>query len=94
MTKHGYQVCPELMGHGIGRHIHEQPNVLNYYHPRFAEPLTAGLVITIEPIIAAGKGAVRDAGDGWTLRTRDGSYAAHSECTIVITDNRPIILTA
>ena len=94
VTKHGYEVCPELMGHGIGRRIHEAPNILNYHHPQFGQPLTAGLVITIEPIIAAGKGAVQDAGDGWTLKTRDGSYAAHSEHTIVITDDRPIILTA
>jgi methionyl aminopeptidase len=94
VTKHGYEVCPDLMGHGIGRRIHEEPNVLNYHHPRFGQPLTKGLVITIEPIIAAGKGAIRDAGDGWTLKTRDGSYAAHTEHTIVITDDAPIILTA
>ncbi len=94
VIKHGYTVCAELMGHGIGRQIHESPQVLNYHHPRFGQPLTKGLVITIEPIIAAGHGAVRDAGDGWTLKTRDGSYAAHSEHTIVITDGLPIILTA
>jgi methionyl aminopeptidase len=81
------------MGHGIGRRIHEPPNVLNYYHPRFGLPLTEGLVITIEPIIAAGKGAVRDAGDGWTLKTRDGSCSAHSEHTIVVTGGDPIVIT-
>ena len=94
VTRHGYSVCRDLSGHGIGRRIHEPPNVLNYHHQRFRQPLTVGLVITIEPIIAAGKGSVRDAGDGWTLKTRDGSYAAHSEHTIVITDSAPIILTA
>jgi methionyl aminopeptidase len=94
VTEHGYAVCRDLVGHGIGRRIHEEPNVLNYYHPRFDQPLTEGLVITIEPIIVAGTGAIRDAGDGWTLKTRDGSYAAHSEHTIVITNDRPIILTA
>jgi methionyl aminopeptidase len=93
VNKHGYAVCTDLMGHGIGRRIHEEPHVLNYHHPRFGQPLTKGLVITIEPIIAAGKGAVREAGDGWTLETRDGSYAAHTEHTIVITDGTPIILT-
>lgn len=82
------------MGHGIGRRLHEPPNVLNYHHPRFSQPLTEGLVITIEPIIADGDGAVADAGDGWTLKTRDGSWAAHSEHTIVITKDAPIILTA
>ena len=94
VTKHGYSVCPDLMGHGIGRRIHEPPHVLNYHHPRFGQPLTEGLVITIEPIIAAGNGAVRDAGDGWTLKTRDGSCAAHSEHTIVVTAGGLIILTA
>ncbi len=94
VSSHGYSVCPDLMGHGIGRRIHEPPNVPNYHHPRFGQPLTEGLVITIEPILAAGSGAVRDAGDGWTLKTRDGSYAAHAEHTIVITDGAPIILTA
>jgi methionyl aminopeptidase len=91
VTNHGYSVCRELMGHGIGRRIHEPPNVLNYHHPWFSQPLTARLVI---PIITAGKGSVRDAGDGWTLKTRDGSFAAHAEHTIVITDGPPIILTS
>lgn len=90
---HGYAVCTDLMGHGIGRQIHEPPNIPSYAAPGFSQPLTAGLVITIEPIIAAGRGAVRDAGDGWTIRTQDGSYAAHSEHTIVITTAAPLILT-
>jgi len=94
VTGQGFAVCHNLMGHGIGRRIHEPPNVPNYHHPRLGQPLTAGLVITIEPIIAAGAGEVRDAGDGWTLRTSDGSYAAHTEHTIVITSGAPIILTA
>lgn len=94
VTGHGYSICPELMGHGIGRRIHEPPHVLNYHHPRFAQPLTEGLVITIEPIIAAGNGAVRDTGDGWTLETRDGTNVAHTEHTIVVTAGAPIILTA
>jgi len=82
------------MGHGIGRQIHEPPSVLNYHHPPYGQALTEGLVITIEPIIAAGKGRVGSAGDGWTMKTRDGSCAAHSEHTIVITGGAPIILTA
>ena len=91
---YGYSVCRDLAGHGIGRRIHEPPNVPNFHHPRLDQPLTKGLVITIEPIIAAGSGEVHDAGDGWTLTTRDGSYAAHFEHTIVITDHAPIVLTA
>lgn len=91
---YGYSVCRDLTGHGIGRRIHEPPNVPSFYHPGLDQRLTGGLVITIEPIIAAGAGEVHDAGDGWTLRTRDGSCAAHFEHTIVITDGAPIVLTA
>ena len=94
VASYGYSVCRDLTGHGIGRRIHEPPNVPSFHHPRLDQRLTRGLVITIEPIIAAGEGEVQDAGDGWTLKTRDGSCAAHFEHTIVITDNAPIILTA
>lgn len=94
VTGYGYSVCRDLTGHGIGRRIHEPPNVPSFHHPRHDQHLTKGLVITIEPIIAAGNGEVHDAGDGWTLKTRDGSCAAHFEHTIVITDQAPIILTA
>ncbi len=90
----GYSVCADLMGHSIGRRIHEPPNIPNYDAPGFDQPLTEGLVITIEPIIAAGAGAVRDGGDGWTITTCDGSYSAHSEHTIVITAGAPLVLTA
>ncbi len=59
VATHGYSVCRELTGHGIGRRIHEPPNVPSFDHPGLDQPLTEGLVITIEPIIAAGKGEVR-----------------------------------
>lgn len=94
VEKDGYSVCTDLMGHSIGRRIHEQPDIPNYDAPGFDQPLTEGLVITIEPIIAAGQGAVREVGDGWTIKTRDGSYSAHSEHTVVITSGAPIVLTA
>jgi methionyl aminopeptidase len=90
----GFSVCTDLMGHSIGRRIHEQPNIPNYDAPGFDQPLTEGLVITIEPIIAAGSGTVHATGDGWTIKTRDGSYAAHSEHTIVVTAAAPLVLTA
>ncbi|WP_256465827.1 M24 family metallopeptidase [Conexibacter sp. S30A1] len=93
-TGYGYSVCRDLTGHGIGRRIHEPPNVPSFHHPRLDQSLTRGLVITIEPIIAAGRGEIRDAGVGWTLKTHDGSCAAHFEHTIVITDQAPIVLTA
>lgn len=77
-----------------GRRIHEQPNIPNYDTPGFDEPPTEGLVITIEPIVAAGSGAVREGGDGWTIKTQDGSYAAHSEHTILVTAESPLVLTS
>jgi methionyl aminopeptidase len=82
------------MGHGIGRRIHELPHIPNYYVPQFNEPLTSGLVLTIEPIIASGSGSIRMAADGWTMLTRDRSRAAHVEHTVVIQDGDPLILTA
>jgi len=90
----GYSVCRELMGHGIGHRIHEDPLVLNHYVARDSQPLTDGLVITIEPIISAGTGAVRQGSDGWTITTADRTLSAHAEHTIAITTGQPVILTA
>lgn len=90
----GFRVVRELSGHGVGRTIHEEPSVPNYWDPRAGRMLTEGLVITIEPIISAGRGAAELQPDGWTVRTADGSLAAHYEHTIVITQGEPILLTA
>jgi methionyl aminopeptidase len=90
----GYAVCGELMGHGIGRRLHEAPDVPSVYDPRLTERLTDGLVLTIEPIVSAGSGAVRQGGDGWTVCTVDGALSAHEEHTIVITPGAPLLLTA
>lgn len=90
----GYAVCPELMGHGIGRRLHEPPNVPNHYVAWLSQPLTDGLVLTIEPIISAGSGAICAARDGWTLKTSDGALSAHVEHTVVISGDQPIVLTA
>jgi len=90
----GYAVCTELMGHGIGRRIHEAPQVPQHYVAHLSQPLTDGLVLTIEPIISAGSGAVRGTRDGWTVRTSDGTRSAHAEHTMVVRENAPIVLTA
>jgi methionyl aminopeptidase len=90
----GFSVCRDLSGHGIGRRIHEEPDVPNYFRPELKKPLEEGLVMTIEPIIAAGAGDVVECDDGWTVRTADGSLSAHAEHTIVITRGRPLVLTA
>jgi methionyl aminopeptidase len=94
VRRQGFTVIRGLSGHGVGRAIHEPPSVPNYYEPRQSDVLTDGLVLTIEPIICAGSEDVFEERDGWTIRTRDGSLAAHHEHTIVITQNEPVILTA
>ena len=90
----GFSVIRELCGHGVGRAIHEAPSIPNYHDPRHRSRLHEGLVITIEPIIAAGKGRPELQEDRWTICTADGSLAAHYEHTIVITKEQPILLTA
>jgi methionyl aminopeptidase len=90
----GFSVVRDLCGHGIGRTIHESPQVPNYLDPRARSLLTEGLVITVEPIIAAGTGRQFLDEDGWTVRTADATFAAHHEHTIVVTKGIPILLTA
>src|SRR5580692_10385729 len=94
VRRRGFHVVKELGGHGIGRTIHEPPSVPNYADFSAQHKLTEGLVITIEPIIAAGTGEVSLDKDGWTYRTTDGSLSAHYEHTIVITRGEPVLLTA
>ena len=94
VRRRGFHVIRELGGHGVGRTIHEEPNVPNYAATEARHLLTEGLVITIEPIIAVGTSHVSLDRDGWTVRTADGSLSAHYEHTIVITKLDPILLTA
>ena len=93
VKRNGFSVIPDLSGHGVGRSIHEDPVVSNYYDARDTEPLTEGLVITIEPIVVAGSSRWYEDEDGWTVKTADGSLSAHFEHTMVITDGKPILLT-
>ncbi|HKP74130.1 MAG TPA: type I methionyl aminopeptidase [Longimicrobiaceae bacterium] len=90
----GFHVVRELSGHGIGRTIHEPPSVPSHYDGRMTTPLTEGLVIAVEPIVAERSPMTVEDADGWTVRTRDGGFAAHYEHTIVVTRGRPILLTA
>jgi len=94
VRRSGFSVIRDLGGHGIGRTIHEAPRVPNFPDPDANQILTEGLVITVEPIIAAGSGRVALAKDGWTVRTLDGKPSAHYEHTLVITKGEPILLTA
>lgn len=93
VSQRGFTVLKELAGHGTGRRIHEDPVVSNVYDPSDTEPLTEGLVLTIEPLIAERSQRVFTDDDGWTLRTADGDLSAHYEHTLVITEGRPILLT-
>ena len=91
---HGFAVIRDLSGHGIGRAIHEFPSVPNFFDPQQKDVLTEGMVVAIEPIVSSGSSRVVEDRDGWTIRTRDGSVAAHYEHTVVITRDAPILLTA
>ena len=90
---HGYGVVRELVGHGIGTKMHEEPQVPNYGRAGAGLELRTGLVLAIEPMITEGHYAVETLKDGWTVVTADGKLAAHFEHTIAITDDGPKILT-
>lgn len=94
VRRSGFAVIRDLSGHGIGRTIHEEPRVPNFPDPRANQILTEGLVITVEPIIAAGSGRTVVAKDGWTVVTADRRPSAHYEHTLVITKGAPMLLTA
>src|SRR3984885_11091233 len=94
VRRSGFSVIRDLGGHGIGRTIHEEPRVPNYADPEASQILTEGLVITVEPIIAAGSGRSFVAHDKWTIVTADHRPSAHYEHTLVITKGAPMLLTA
>ena len=91
--KHGYGVVRELVGHGVGRAMHEEPQVPNYGKAGSGMELRPGLVLAIEPMITQGRREVKILKDGWTVVTADGKLAAHFEHTIAVTDDGPKILT-
>ncbi|HVX89703.1 MAG TPA: type I methionyl aminopeptidase [Gemmatimonadales bacterium] len=90
----GFGVVRELVGHGIGRTFHEEPQVPNYGKPKRGPLLKVGMTIAIEPMITAGDPATRTLDDKWTVVTLDGSLSAHFEHTIAVTEKGPEILTA
>ncbi len=89
----GFSVVREFVGHGIGRKLHEPPQVPNYGAAGSGAWLRPGLVLAIEPMVNAGRAGVRTLGDGWTAVTEDGSLSAHFEHTVAITEEGPEILT-
>jgi methionyl aminopeptidase len=92
-TRDGFAIARDLAGHGVGRKIHEPPNVLNFDNGG-REKLTDGLVIAIEPMLTAVPARCVEESDGWTIRTHNRSLAVHEEHTVVITAGRPLVLTA
>ena len=89
----GYGVVRQLVGHGIGRNMHEEPQVPNFGSSNDGPVLKIGMVLAIEPMINLGTYQVKTLPDGWTIVTADGKASAHYEHTIAITDDRPDILT-
>lgn len=93
VERNGFSVVREFVGHGIGRSLHEEPQVPNFGTPGLGVRLKAGMVLAIEPMINAGRSEVKILQDGWTAVTKDGSLSAHFEHTVAITESGPIILT-
>ncbi|MEG1572605.1 MAG: type I methionyl aminopeptidase [Bacteroidales bacterium] len=90
----GYGVVRELIGHGVGRNLHQKPDVPNYGHPGNGSKLREGMVIAIEPMITLGKRNIKMERDGWTIRTLDGLPAAHYEHDVLIRKNEAEILSS
>lgn len=91
--KQGFDVVREFQGHGIGREMHEDPGIPNYGKSGKGIRLEPGMTLAIEPMVVAGKPDIWVLEDGWTIATQDGSLTAHYENTILITENKPEILT-
>lgn len=89
----GYGIVRDLCGHGIGRHMHEEPEIPNYQVAKHGMKLKAGMTLAIEPMINAGTYAVKWKPDGWTVVTKDGSLSAHYENTVLVTEDGPEILS-
>jgi len=94
VTENGFSVVREMVGHGIGTKLHEEPQIPNYVDRRHENPrLREGMVLAIEPMVNLGKPEMKMRPDKWTAVTKDGSYSAHFEHCVAITDNGPWVLT-
>jgi methionyl aminopeptidase len=93
VEKNGYSVVREFVGHGIGRQLHEEPQIPNFGQPGHGPVLKPGMVLAIEPMVNAGGPAVRVLADNWTAVTADGTLSAHFEHMVAVTRNGPDVLT-
>ncbi|WP_312798677.1 type I methionyl aminopeptidase [Tianweitania sp.] len=91
--RNGYSVVHEFCGHGIGREMHEEPQILHFGKPGTGMALREGMVFTIEPMLNRGRRSVRTEADGWTVKTRDGSLSAQFEHTVAVTASGVSVLT-
>lgn len=89
----GFSVVREFVGHGVGRSVHEDPQVPNFVDPKNNQKLRPGMTIAIEPMVNSGQAGVKILNDGWTVVTQDGSLSAHFEHTVLITEGEPEVLT-
>jgi len=89
----GFSVVREFVGHGVGRSMHEEPQIPNFVDARSNDKLEAGMTLAIEPMVNAGLPGVKILNDDWTVVTQDGSLSAHFEHTVLVTDGEPEILT-
>ncbi len=90
---HGYSVVREFVGHGVGRTMHEEPQVPNFVDGKASPRLRPGMTLAIEPMVNAGTAEVKLLDDGWTVVTKDGQLSAHFEHTVLVTESEPEILT-
>ena len=86
-------IAREFVGHGVGRSLHEDPQVPNFVEKKSSPKLRPGMTIAIEPMVNSGSAGVKVLNDGWTVVTEDGSLSAHFEHTVLVTDGQPEILT-
>lgn len=93
VKRNGYSIVREYCGHGIGREMHEEPQILHFGKPGTGLALREGMVFTIEPIVNQGRRSVKTEPDGWTVTTRDGSLSAQFEHTVAVTDSGVSVLT-
>ena len=93
VKSHGYGVVREMVGHGLGKHLHEEPEVPNYGRKGTGALLKKGLVICIEPMINMGKRHIFQESDGWTIRTKDRMPSAHFELAVAVDDGKPDVLS-
>jgi methionyl aminopeptidase len=89
----GFSVVREFVGHGVGRSMHEEPQIPNFVDGNSSPRLRPGMTLAIEPMVNAGSPGVKILNDGWTVVTQDGSLSAHFEHTVLITESEPEILT-